>query len=1425
MTRRLDRSRVADVVSQGPGCDQRGSGYLVVDGWILTARHVVAGAAKVSVWLGAPPRLHSDSRLEVDLTSALLDERSDLALLPINAKAQGSVEPALLGRLDREASEPVPVVALGCPRFKLRPSDDPKVLVRELEEVHGRISPRSNLKTRTYEMADLAVVPPEDVEPDKHSPWEGMSGAAVWADERLIGVVGQHHPREGCGTLTIRPLEELLTGSASQTTQWRNVLGPPLPSRPGGLWLVRRTALGEAEIEIARQVAENLAPPELEEREDVLAGLDLLLRSDEGWCWIQGEAFAGKTALLAWLVTHPPPDVALVSCFIRGAENSTASAEYALSRLTAQLAARADRVDHQTPRFLPEMQAQFFKLLPAAARACRERGHRLVMVIDGLDEYDRMGIPLREWLVGEKELPSESTLLVASRLGVDVGLPPRHPLREHVLQLPPTPAADEVRVQSLDELNRALAHRGRLEYAVLGFVATADGRLTPTELQALLNKMSISAFVAEISATLGLSLHRTITSAPDSGTRAGFAFASSALRDAALNLLAEDRAVFESTILAWCNEFRAAAWPEGTPDYVLSHYARKLRAAGQHDALIALLEDHSWFGRQDVFDPSSTTYLSSVEAAWAAAEELNEKQIGAHLSADWLGAEIRACLTVSSLGSLGSRLSPSLITALVDCEYWSVRRAFEVACLVPDARNRVELLMTLATAVPDNDLREQVVRQSMTAIAGIEDEMQRAWHWRKLGPFVPVALLDEALRLGGSLPNRLPDDRRPRALAEAALLARAAAVGQGNTALIAARSIPDEGDRARVLASVAGTLPADRADEALRLVQDLRYEEDRAEPLAALAVAITLTGRMGAEPLLRQAFTAALALSSPQERSRVLRRIAPVLPEEWVREALDEARSGLEKGIRWTLMQALSIRLGVLGQWASALELARELGENDVWRVRALVGIAPYAPDSERPALAEEMLQAALGIEDRILLPYELAKVAPFLTDQLVDRGLKWAQESGKGTIATVRALLPRYAELGHPQEAYDRALATQDEDRNAFFVPGVDAWAALIPHLPQPIRARACDQAIRLASSIADVTERAATRAAYVDETDGELLKSLRAADGSTRSWALRALLPNLPNLPDQILSDMVEVALTVETTVKFAGTVIRSPRADILTVLGPRLQGTLRQRALEAASAAVSKIDDPAEHDKATMRVAAAFSAPDVAPTEVREAVTRRIRQAGHWPWRYELVADVGKFLPPDLIEQVKAERRAADTRSTARVNAILTPDTHGRSLESSILHTALHEAGGIIDPDLRANALDRLAPHLRGFLERGDPHDQTDREWAESLAEVLKLLGPHLTREQLPDAMKAALKLVAGHSVWSLSVLESLAGPLAALPRNQLYPLWRQTLHALGGLHRTGTLRNLRMLAPVVMVLGGRSAARALMRAVEETGDWWP
>ena len=334
------------VTRAGKGQTQ-GTGYLVSPGWVLTACHVVLDAEFVDVWLGAPSELARQARLRVDTERMLTNQAADLALLPIGGQLNDQpCEPALLGRLDRNPGPPAPVAAAGCPRFKLRPGPTgPGVLLRDLHYAVGSIAPLSNARTDSYEFA-VEAVPSPDPEPG-HSLWEGMSGAAVWSSSRLIGVVGQHYPREGLSTLTVRPIEQLF-GCASETelNAWRAAL-PQLPPTMEGLWPATPPTTRKIEVLRARQAAEALAPQVLIGRGAELATLEAFTGSDTPWRWIQGDAFAGKTALMAWFALHPPDRVDVSACFLRRASSDN-TADYALEVLNSQLALLADRGVYQS---------------------------------------------------------------------------------------------------------------------------------------------------------------------------------------------------------------------------------------------------------------------------------------------------------------------------------------------------------------------------------------------------------------------------------------------------------------------------------------------------------------------------------------------------------------------------------------------------------------------------------------------------------------------------------------------------------------------------------------------------------------------------------------------------------------------------------------------------------------------------------------------------------------------------------------------------------------------------------------------------------------------------------------------------------------------------------------------------------------------
>ena len=51
------------------------------------------------------------------------------------------------------------------------------------------------------------------------SPWSGMSGAAVFAGEQLVGVITYSIPRRGAGELVVYPMSDLAVRMVLQTLQ------------------------------------------------------------------------------------------------------------------------------------------------------------------------------------------------------------------------------------------------------------------------------------------------------------------------------------------------------------------------------------------------------------------------------------------------------------------------------------------------------------------------------------------------------------------------------------------------------------------------------------------------------------------------------------------------------------------------------------------------------------------------------------------------------------------------------------------------------------------------------------------------------------------------------------------------------------------------------------------------------------------------------------------------------------------------------------------------------------------------------------------------------------------------------------------------------------------------------------------------------
>ncbi len=283
-------------------------GVVVGPGLVLTAAHVVAGARVVKVRLDVGQPTEVDVQAEGWWADPEGSNGTNLAVVMIarEATAGRDIELARWGRIG-DGMAVLAVQAFGFPRFKLRASPanegEPGVF-RDLEQVTGHAPVAANRRQGTLAvyLDDPAPAAPEAGAP---SPWAGMSGAAVWAAGRIVGVVAEHHPGEGTGRLTARRIDrayDQLPGSdLGRVVQWLGLapaiggLPDVVPAQPGQL--IRSAYLD-------RSVTS--APDALIGRDGELAEWAEFFAGPGTYAWWQAGPWAGKSALASWFVTHPP---------------------------------------------------------------------------------------------------------------------------------------------------------------------------------------------------------------------------------------------------------------------------------------------------------------------------------------------------------------------------------------------------------------------------------------------------------------------------------------------------------------------------------------------------------------------------------------------------------------------------------------------------------------------------------------------------------------------------------------------------------------------------------------------------------------------------------------------------------------------------------------------------------------------------------------------------------------------------------------------------------------------------------------------------------------------------------------------------------------------------------------------------------------
>jgi TPR repeat protein len=204
---------VAVVTDLDTGLVQIGSGYLVTERRVLTARHCTLDQRT-----GRPARSLRVVRLsdgaEAAATLMAAAQILDVAVLTVGEDpawpALTASEPPRFGRVDRSRSgELRDCQAVGFPLWQLDARDQQ----RNAAELHGTIRVTEDAESGLLVVRDPLLndvtVPATVAAEDRaeESAWGGLSGALVFWQGIALGVVIEHHPRKGRSAITILPVE------------------------------------------------------------------------------------------------------------------------------------------------------------------------------------------------------------------------------------------------------------------------------------------------------------------------------------------------------------------------------------------------------------------------------------------------------------------------------------------------------------------------------------------------------------------------------------------------------------------------------------------------------------------------------------------------------------------------------------------------------------------------------------------------------------------------------------------------------------------------------------------------------------------------------------------------------------------------------------------------------------------------------------------------------------------------------------------------------------------------------------------------------------------------------------------------------------------------------------------------------------------
>lgn len=798
-----------------------GSGFLLPDGRVLTAHHCCVDS-EFAVRLEVARA--SDGK-RADVTGVVSSPRLDVAVLTLDLAADWAANagPVRYGAVRRDVSgELADCQAIGFPLFQRDPADRQ----RNTAELHGTIRQTDERESGFLLLrdADLRDVRLPAGEPG--SVWGGLSGALVFYRDTALGVVVQHHPRQGGSAIRIMPIHQI-----AASPYGRDIAAVLRLPDPADFPVVAAEQHRPADLDRTayRAMLVDIAPDSLSGRDEELAELARFASGDDLFAWWQAGPWEGKSALLSWFALHPPPGVEVVAFFVMaripGQSDSDAYAAAVIQQL-APLAGEpaefgltsTDRAQHAR------------RLLEAAAARCVADGRRLLLVVDGLDEDTSTRHRPSIAALLPRNPPPGVRVVIASRPRHLTGLASDHPLlRVRPRELAPWPHARDTERLAKEQLVQVL-NTNPLSRDILGLITAAGGGLRLADIETLTGKAPY-----RLEGIIDGQLGRCVVSR-DTVDGQIYLFAHDTLQQISVQQYGRELLGYREKIHEWANTYRQRGWPADTPRYLLTDYGQLLASIGDWRRLVECGLDDARHGRMRMLTGGDGLAVTDIQLCQQA---LVDRSL--------LDLRVLAALAVE-LDSLVTRNNeiPAELPA-VWARLGDVVRAEGLAGGKPAWRTRLNLV----AVAPDNATLQRLTGQALAEVDSWEHPTAEAANLIELADVLIPRDPPRALRILADAHSRLEhvEDTGHRESLLPRLAASTCRAGDRDRAIAIARGASIPWERAEALAAVVQAMPeayrdlgarlAKEAEEALAQIADASR---RSWPLDRLIDALSAAG-------------------------------------------------------------------------------------------------------------------------------------------------------------------------------------------------------------------------------------------------------------------------------------------------------------------------------------------------------------------------------------------------------------------------------------------------------------------------------------------------------------------------------------------------------------------------------------------------------